>query len=135
MTYAQPPQAAPAPPPEPPPPPRYVPPPDSRIEDLMDRLEVIKARKKAAEMQVKEADELLRSVKAAIANEVTREIPVTPEQNVVLLAAGPHRPEFRLSWITPTKINREKLKEKFPAAFGACLEWGTPYWDLRKADR
>lgn len=123
------PQAPPAAPPEPP---RYAPPPGSRIEDLMDRLETAKAVKRDAEAKVTEADELVRTIKAAIAVEVTAAIPGAKE---AVIEGSAIRPAFRLKWITPTKVNRERLKTDYPEAYGACLEWGTPYWDLRKAGR
>lgn len=121
MTIPQP-AAVPAPPPEPPPPPKHVPEQGSRLEYLLDQLETAKAR-------LRDAEGAVEAIKAGIRAELTLLYPQVP---VIDIAAGAHRPGYRLRWCVNRNLDRDKLRTRYLDVYNDCLVWGKGFWQLDK---
>jgi hypothetical protein len=104
-----------------PPPPVVTPEPGTELERLLSQREL-------AQAQVQEAEDSLKSINDGIKRELTTAFQGT---RVIIIRGSQHWPTLRLRWVTPRRVNSDRLKSEQPALVDAYREWGTPYWDLR----
>jgi len=104
-----------------PPPPVVTPEPGTELERLLSQREL-------AQAQVQEAEDSLKSINDGIKRELTTAFQGT---RVIIIRGSAHWPTLRLRWVTPRRVNGDRLKSEQPGLVSQYTEWGTPYWDLR----
>lgn len=118
-------QATPAPPPAP----RLSPAADSpdprlrTLHDLLGRLEIAKAEEAEAKARAK-------TLNNAIKNLVTSLFPGAP---AIDLSGSPTTQAMRMVWITPRRLDTERLKAEQLDTYNHYLVWADGYWQLKKA--